>query len=212
MGVMSRIIGVIGAGALIAGTAIGLAAPASAVPNNVSITCVGSSLVLSSNNIATNDADTLVVTNNTGAGLVRTTIANATGPFTLAAGGGTQTGTFTVVGSTGGLVRFTQDPMGGCANATVTLNFTGGGGGGGGGGGSSSSSAPAAPADVVQQVGVPADGKCSSIVDATLNWAGVSSGGWGTSWAQWMNGGKGGAVCNRALFYDLRLSKWGVRA
>ena len=77
---------------------------------------------------------------------------------------------------------------------------------------SSSSSVPSAPADVMQQVGVPADGKCSSIVDATLNWAGVSSGGWGTSWAQWMNGGKGGAVCNRALFYDLGLSKWGVRA
>ena len=95
---------------------------------------------------------------------------------------------------------------------TVMVSGTGGGGGGGGGSSSGSSSAPAAPADVMQQVGVPADGKCSSIVDATLNWAGVSSGGWGTSWAQWMNGGKGGAVCNRALFYDLRLSKWGVRA
>lgn len=84
--------------------------------------------------------------------------------------------------------------------------------GGGGGGSSSVRSTVSAPADVMQQVGMPADGKCSSIVDATLNWAGVTSGGWGTSWAQWMNGGKGGAVCNRALFYDLRLSKWGVRA
>ena len=91
---------------------------------------------------------------------------------------------------------------------TVMVSRTRGGGGGGGG----SSSAPAAPADVMQQVGVPADGKCSSIVDATLNWAGVSSGGWGTSWAQWMNGGKGGAVCNRALIYSLGLSKWVVNA
>ncbi|MSY38505.1 MAG: hypothetical protein F2641_03565, partial [Actinobacteria bacterium] len=71
MGINSRIIGMIGAAALIAGTAIGLAAPASAVANNVSITCVGSSLVLSSNNIATSSGDTLVVTNSTGVSVVR---------------------------------------------------------------------------------------------------------------------------------------------
>jgi hypothetical protein len=69
-----------------------------------------------------------------------------------------------------------------------------------------SSSAPVAPANLLQQVGLPADGTCTSITDTTLNWAGVSSGGWASSWAQWMNGGKGGAVCNRTLVYSLGLS------
>ena len=63
----------------------------------------------------------------------------------------------------------------------------------------------------MQQVGMPASGKCTDITDSALNWAGVSAGGWGNSWAQWMNGGKGGPVCNRTLYYSTALSKWVVR-
>jgi hypothetical protein len=36
----------------------------------------------------------------------------------------------------------------------------------------------------------------------------VSSGGWGESWAQWMNAGQGGAVCTRTLFYSAAQSRW----
>lgn len=52
--------------------------------------------------------------------------------------------------------------------------------------------------DVLQQVGVPMDG-CASVMDATLNWAGVPSGGWSESWAPWANAGLGGRVCTRTL-------------
>ena len=92
-------------------------------------------------------------------------------------------------------------------SATLTI-----GSGGGGGGSSSSSSVATGPAPVFQQFGKPATGTCADAAAATLNWAGVASGGWGESWAQWMNGGKGGAVCNRALIYSLGLSKWVVSA
>lgn len=52
--------------------------------------------------------------------------------------------------------------------------------------------------DALQQVGVPTDG-CGSVMDATLNWAGVPSGGWSESWAAWANAGLGGKVCTRSL-------------
>ena len=62
--------------------------------------------------------------------------------------------------------------------------------------------AAGAPPDVLQQVGAPADGDCSAFRDASLDWSGVGSGGWGRSWAQWVNEGRGGAVCTRTLTYS----------
>ena len=56
------------------------------------------------------------------------------------------------------------------------------------------------PRDVLQQVGG-LDGGCETVDDSALNWAGVHSGGWHESWAQWANGGLGGAVCSRTLTY-----------
>jgi hypothetical protein len=66
------------------------------------------------------------------------------------------------------------------------------------------------PADVFQAFGRPVTGTCADAASTTLNWAGVSSGGWGESWGQWLNDGKGGAVCNRILRYDSGRSKWMV--
>lgn len=43
-----------------------------------------------------------------------------------------------------------------------------------------------------------------------MNWAGVESGGWGKSWAQWMNDGAGGAVCTRTLIYNPARARWMV--
>jgi hypothetical protein len=57
-------------------------------------------------------------------------------------------------------------------------------------------------ADVIQQVPSPATGSCDTLDDTALNWAGVKSGGWSKSWAQWANDGKGGSVCTRTLRYD----------
>lgn len=35
--------------------------------------------------------------------------------------------------------------------------------------------------------------------------------GWNPSWAQWMNGGTGGFVCNREVYWDVHASNWSVR-
>lgn len=59
--------------------------------------------------------------------------------------------------------------------------------------------AQAATPPIVQQVGRDASG-----CDATH--------GWTPSWAQWMNGGKGGDVCTRTLIYSQSAGKWVVGA
>jgi len=64
------------------------------------------------------------------------------------------------------------------------------------------------PVSVLQQVGVGSDGTCAATLPADLNRGGVDSGGWGRSWAQWVNGGNGGAVCTRTLVYSTSQSKW----
>lgn len=61
---------------------------------------------------------------------------------------------------------------------------------------------PSGPADVLQQVSPGADGTCSAIDASSLNIGGAGSGGWGRSWAQWVNDGRGGAVCTRTLTYS----------
>lgn len=57
------------------------------------------------------------------------------------------------------------------------------------------------PPDVLQHVGLPKSGSCTDVDDSKLNWAGVNSGGWTASWAQWVNNGSGGAICGRTLQY-----------
>ena len=136
-----------------------------------------------------------------------------TGGATSLSGTGVATGTYTVSGTSGGSLTLTRTAAQGgfCASgAAGTFTFTGSTPSPSGG--SSSSTSPSAPTPVFQQFGKPATGTCADAAAATLNWAGVANGGWGESWAQWMNGGKGGAVCNRALIYSLGLSKWVVNA
>lgn len=58
------------------------------------------------------------------------------------------------------------------------------------------------PPDVLQQVAAPATPDCATTRDASLDIGGAQAGGWGRSWAQWVNGGNGGAVCTRTLTYD----------
>ena len=66
------------------------------------------------------------------------------------------------------------------------------------------------PPPVLQQVGLLHGASCTEFASEALNWAGVSGGGWGESWAQWMNGGMGGPVCTRTLVYSNALSRWTV--
>jgi hypothetical protein len=80
--------------------------------------------------------------------------------------------------------------------------------GSGGGGSSESTTSLSTPSPIFQQFGKPTTGACDAAAPATLNWSGVASGGWGESWAQWMNNGRGGAVCTRTLVYSTNQSKW----
>lgn len=83
----------------------------------------------------------------------------------------------------------------------------------GGGGGTSDptaeTSSDARPSAIMQQVGMPSAG-CADYENADLNIGGAASGGWGQSWAQWVNDGEGGAVCTRTLVYSPTLGSWMV--
>jgi len=117
--------------------------------------------------------------------------------------GGTDVVTFNYSGAASGPVGITfySESGGFPADNYDYIVLVSGGGGGGGDGSSSSSSAGSAPAPVIQQFGKLASATCEEAAPADLNLAGVGSGGWGESWAQWMNGGSGGAVCTRTLSY-----------
>ena len=53
--------------------------------------------------------------------------------------------------------------------------------------------------DYFQQVGVPASGSCADVPAWVGHWSGYPIGGWSKSWAQWINGGRGGSVCTREV-------------
>jgi hypothetical protein len=121
----------------------------------------------------------------------------------------------------------------GCSNGTATVSWRAAGNSYAGGDGtwynnpnlsgisfwfatyvSNASIAPvvgSTPPDVLQHVGLPMSGNCADVDDSTLNWAGVSTGGWTPSWAQWMNDGSGGAICGRTLYYAPS-GRWAVRS
>lgn len=88
----------------------------------------------------------------------------------------------------------------------VVPNPDSGDGGNSGGTGSPS----AAPGPHIQQFGVPESGTCDEAASDDLNWSGVESGGWGESWAQWINDGEGGFVCTRTLVYNTSQGAWEV--
>lgn len=68
----------------------------------------------------------------------------------------------------------------------------------------------ASPAPHIQQFGLPELGTCAEAASDNLNWSGVASGGWGESWAQWINDGDGGFVCTRTLVYNTSQAAWEV--
>jgi len=64
------------------------------------------------------------------------------------------------------------------------------------------------PPPVIQQFGKPNSITCDEAQPEGLDIGGASSGGWGESWAQWMNNGNGGPVCTRTLAYNNSTGKW----
>jgi hypothetical protein len=74
--------------------------------------------------------------------------------------------------------------------------------------GGSASNVGSAPAPILQQFGKPVSGTCDAAAPQSLNWSGVASGGWSETWGEWMNDGKGGAVCSRMLVYSVNQAKW----
>lgn len=101
-----------------------------------------------------------------------------------------QTGTLTLVaGTTSIQVKNTSNNA---VLATLTVTLSGGGSGGGSG---SSSSAAEGPAPWLQSF-------------ARASAATTCPSGYGSSWAQWPNGGRGGFVCNRTLVFDGGSYNW----
>lgn len=64
------------------------------------------------------------------------------------------------------------------------------------------------PDPILQQFGKPVSGTCLDAAPTNTQLPGAPNGGWGESWAQWMNGGNGGAVCSRRLIYSTVQSRW----
>ena len=184
--------------AAIAGVA--LAGPASASTTyTVSFQCSFFGLTASPSSVtaAVND---VVRMNVVSPGNFTVTSVGATGPASISSAG---TYDYTVTQANGSLTFLASS--GACAGQSLTVAINGGGGG-------APAEGASAPAPVVQEFGLPASGTCDAAASNDLNWAGVASGGWSISWAEWMNGGQGGAVCTRTLFYDTNAAAWAVQA
>ena len=64
------------------------------------------------------------------------------------------------------------------------------------------------PPAIIQQVGLPPSGVCDDVVDGMFGTQTYVRGGWTRSWATWMNGGLGGAICTRMLVYSNAQGRW----
>lgn len=192
------------AGALVVGS-IGFTPPAQAVsPPAVTVSqCSPANntvpWVLSASAVSAALGESITVTNGVGGPpLTVTTTGTDNSPAFIANGA---SAVFHTTAASGSLL---VSGGAGCNSASITFSA--------GGGGSSSAASDSTPPPVMQQFGLPASGTCDAAAPAELNWAGVSSGGWGISWAQWMNNGAGGVVCSRTLVYDSGSAGWVVQA
>jgi hypothetical protein len=105
-----------------------------------------------------------------------------------------QATTFTIVGpGTFNIAGF------GSVAVTVVIGASSGG---------VSSGSASTPNDLFQSIGLGSASSCASVSRPDLDWSGVASGNWTKSWAMWPNGGIGGPVCNRVLWFDSNSSRW----
>ena len=101
--------------------------------------------------------------------------------------------TYSCSGSTGATYRLLGDPLPPSPSTGGSSSGTGGAG------------------EYIQQFAKSPSMTCDEAQPEGLNWSGAPSGGWGESWAQWPNDGRGGEVCVRTLFYNTSTGKWDVR-
>lgn len=212
---MSRLMSALVATAALLLTGVGLAAPAQAAVTSVSCTGANPMAVLTGNSQTfntTGGGDCRFVAADLGSGISASDVTVTISPSTTVTPG---TPGSDVALNPGDVVNFAYS---GSASGSVGLRFQDNSSNSftysvrvaSGGGSSSSSSASSGPAPVVQQFGQPTTGTCDEAQPEGLDLSGVSSGGWGISWAQWMNGGNGGAVCTRTLVYSSAQGSWTV--
>jgi plastocyanin len=185
------------------GTAIGVAAlpliaatPASEATFSVVVSCPPNDYDFSPSSVTAGVGDTIQVSLQYPGETLTVAATGATGPTSIANGA---TETYTVTSASGGSLTFSGAAAGNCLNKTGTLTINAGGGG-------SSSDSSSGPEAAMQQFGKPDSMTCDEAQPEGLNWSGVPSGGWGESWAQWMNAGNGGTVCTREIVY--RAGSW----
>lgn len=186
---------------------LSMASPAQAV-SSATVT-VSSGLVATPTSVNLVAGDTLMIDNQSFSGLAlkngtgqaqnnsstACTTVGATSPGSACPVTSSASSSFTVLATgTFELYRFTSSAV---LLATITV--------GSGGGGTVGDSVPS---PVTQQFGLPSMGTCGEVAPISLNWGGASGAGWGNSWAQWVNGGRGGAVCTRTLIYSNALGHW----
>ena len=179
---------------------VGAASSAHAANQSITVTCSGGAPVFSPSEITVGASDTVTLLNSSGGTLSITNI-NTTGTGLTWSAPPTwndaTTKVLTVTDRAGAGVSISGPA--GCGGAS-TLGF--------GGGSDGTTANQSAPASILQQFGKPASSTCDAVAPESLNWSGVASGGWGESWSEWMNDGKGGAVCTRTLLFSTAQSKW----
>lgn len=194
-----RLFSTFAAAALVATGAIATAMPAQAANLGI-VTFTGSSIVIEADltdyfqfdNATVNNVRLVNVTPNALSDATAACTGTPRCQFATFVGGRVDVGAYGTVN--------VVNQSGGAVLATLTIVAPTG----------DSSESSQLPPPVVQQFGKPASGSCDAAAPAALNWSGVASGGWGESWAQWMNGGKGGAVCTRMLVYSSSRGAWTV--
>lgn len=196
-----RLVGPLAAVCLVSAVLV-MAVPANAATRNVTVNCatVPTTQITFSPTSVTADASDTIVLSASGPYTYSVTATGATGLGTLSGLVGPVT--YTPTGNSGGSIVLTGTNSF-CNGVVATLTFTGSAPAP-----SPSSTSGIGPSPVVQQFGRPGSGTCEGVASSDLNWAGAESGGWSESWAEWMNGGLGGAVCTRTLTYRSSTGMW----
>lgn len=67
------------------------------------------------------------------------------------------------------------------------------------------------PADILQQLPMPASGSCADIDDSQVAYGTGLSGGWSKAWGEWAAAGAGAWVCGRSLTYSDSRGAWTIK-
>jgi len=189
--------------------AVGLSVPAHAASQEAAVNCVAAA----TSNISLEVGDTLTIATTTPCDRVSFVFGVGTVTFGLPPGTPVPMGdietltsgaqviyTATTPGTAVVVVYNSSNPGLFGSDASFIITVTSGGGG--------AAASVSGPAPIVQQFGRPTSATCQAAAPANLNWSGVPGTGWGESWSQWMNNGRGGAICTRTLVYSNSLGRW----